>query len=297
MLNSAQLERQPRVFQSLTGLWLAAFAQLLPAFRAGLCGRPGHGGCAAGAATANGSAAVGARPPWLCWPTSWFSSCSTSGMYPTQEAQGFFFGLSQGQACTWIHRLTPVLDPALGYEQQLPARQPAAVTQVLGHLSRLGFHRRRHGTAQIQRPKDAERQRHNYSGKKKRHTVKNIVITDKSTRKIKALGPTCEGKNHDKAAVDETEFPLPRPAVGSGKIPASKAMSHPARRLTNPRRNRAGVNSPPLEKETNQAISHERIGVEHSLGGGQVFRIVHDVYRNHRPAFDDLVMAVGLRLA
>ena len=32
MLHCAKLERQPRVFQSLTGLSLAAFAQLLPAF-------------------------------------------------------------------------------------------------------------------------------------------------------------------------------------------------------------------------------------------------------------------------
>ena len=54
-----------------------------------------------------------------------------------------------------------------------------------------------------------KRQRQYYSGKKKRHTVKNIVITHQGSRKIKALGPTCEGKKHDKAAVDETDFLFP----------------------------------------------------------------------------------------
>lgn len=29
-------------------------------------------------------------------------------------------------------------------------------------------------------------------------------------------------------------------------------------------------------------LARERIGVEHSLGGVKVFRIVHDVYRNHK---------------
>ncbi|QLQ08398.1 MAG: transposase [Anaerolineae bacterium] len=111
-------------------------------------------------------------------------------MYPTQVAQGSFFGISQGQACTWIHYLTPLLNQALGHEQQLPARQPATVTQVLATCPDLTFIV--DGTERpIQRPKDADRQRKYYSGKKKRHTVKNIIVTDKGTRKIKALGPTC----------------------------------------------------------------------------------------------------------
>jgi hypothetical protein len=35
--------------------------------------------------------------------------------YPTQAVQGFFFGKSQPQANQWIHRLTSVLNTALGY--------------------------------------------------------------------------------------------------------------------------------------------------------------------------------------
>ena len=50
----------------------------------------------------------------------------------------------------------------------------------------------------IQRPKNPERQRQFYSGKKKRHSIKNNLIIDRRTRKIKGLSTTCEGKKHDK---------------------------------------------------------------------------------------------------
>ena len=39
----------------------------------------------------------------------------------------------------------------------------------------------------IQRPKNPERQRQFYSGKKKRHSIKNNLISDRRTRKIKGL--------------------------------------------------------------------------------------------------------------
>ncbi|MCJ7529635.1 MAG: transposase family protein [Anaerolineales bacterium] len=36
--------------------------------------------------------------------------------YPVQEVQGYLFGMGQAQAWDWIHRLTPILNRALGYE-------------------------------------------------------------------------------------------------------------------------------------------------------------------------------------
>ena len=48
----------------------------------------------------------------------------------------------------------------------------------------------------IQRPKDQERQKANYSGKKKRHTRANIVVNDENKR-ILIVSGTVEGKEHD----------------------------------------------------------------------------------------------------
>ncbi len=52
-------------------------------------------------------------------------------IYPVQMVQGFLFGMGQPQANDWIQRLTPILNQALGYEMQLPARQAKDIEQVL----------------------------------------------------------------------------------------------------------------------------------------------------------------------
>ncbi len=52
-------------------------------------------------------------------------------LYPTQVVQGFLFGLGQTQACEWIDKLSRILNQALGYEKQLPERNPARLEAVL----------------------------------------------------------------------------------------------------------------------------------------------------------------------
>ena len=103
-------------------------------------------------------------------------------IYPLQEVQGYLFGMGQSQAWDWIHRLTPILNRALGYEKQLPARQAHDIEQVLKMCPALEFII--DGTERpIRRPKDKTRQKENYSGKKKRHTLKNNVVAEKRTKK------------------------------------------------------------------------------------------------------------------
>ena len=214
--------------------------------------------------------------------------------YPTQEALGYFFGIGQTQANEWIHRLTPILNEALGYEQQLPARKPATIEQVLKECPGLEFII--DGTERpIQRPKDKDRQKKYYSGKKKRHTVKNIVITDKKTGKIKGLSKTYEGKRHDKSIVDEERYRFPdgskvwKDTGFQGYEPANTSTYQPKKKpkvgeLTDD------------EKEMNKQIARERIGVEHSIRGIKIFRIVRDIFRNHKKKFDDLVMETACGL-
>ena len=61
---------------------------------------------------------------------------------------------------------------------------------------------------EIPRPSDPELQKEYYSGKKKRHTVKNAVITCLAGF-ILFASLTVEGKMHDKRIADEcTLFPM-----------------------------------------------------------------------------------------
>src|SRR5262245_30809841 len=60
-------------------------------------------------------------------------------IYPLQRVQAFFFGMSQTQVCEWVHRLTPILNLALGSEHHLPERKAATLTQVLRQCPGLEF--------------------------------------------------------------------------------------------------------------------------------------------------------------
>jgi hypothetical protein len=191
MLNFQTIRTRPRIFQQLTGLTLAAFETLLTGFERAYDDdrqqrdrqrptprqhRPGGG-------------AKGALPTpadRLVFVLFYFRQ------YPTQETLAFLFGFSQGQACQWIHRLTPIVARALGSQLHLPARRPAPLEEVLRASPSLEF--LIDGTERpIRRPRDGQRRRDDSSGKKKRHTRKNIVITDRATGKV-----VCQSRNYRK---------------------------------------------------------------------------------------------------
>ena len=64
-----------------------------------------------------------------------------------------------------------------------------------------------------QRPQAPDEQRAHYSGKKKTHTDKNIVLVNESTSKVIYLGPTESGSKHDKKAADEAAISYPAQAT------------------------------------------------------------------------------------
>lgn len=293
MLNYARIKNKPRISQSLTGLTQPAFACLVVAFQRAyeqaLDERDARREIPRQRQRGGGRKAVLATvEDKLVFILFYFK------FYPTQEVLGFLFGLGQPQANEWIHRLTPVLNAALGYEAQLPARQAADLEQVLAACPGLEFII--DGTERpIQRPKDGKRQQEYYSGKKKRHTVKNIVITDKRTKKIKGLGRTQAGKKHDKAATDEEDYRFPQ---GSKLWKDTGFQGYEPEQTTTyqPKKKPKKGELTAADKKQNQAICRERIGVEHSIGGVKVFRIVRDIYRNHRQLFEDLIMETACGL-
>ena len=86
--------------------------------------------------------------------------------YPLQEVLGHLFGLSQGQANQWIHRLSQVLQETLKRQGYGPVRLPAEMLERLAEEDGQAFGI--DGTERrINRPQDDECQRQHYSGKKK----------------------------------------------------------------------------------------------------------------------------------
>jgi hypothetical protein len=133
--------------------------------------------------------------------------------YPLQVVMGQLFDLSQPQVNYWIHRLLPVLQEALDDLGVRPERDASHFAQNLPSSEaepRLiidGTERRR------QRPKNPEKQALHYSGKKKTHTDKNVVIVTLPRKRIDFLSPTCAGKTHDKKIADREGIVYPPGAI------------------------------------------------------------------------------------
>lgn len=214
--------------------------------------------------------------------------------YPTQEVLGFLFGISQGQANQWIHRLAPLVKEALGNEGHLPARTASDLKGLLKACPELAF--LIDGTDRpIRRPKDSEARRKDYSGKKKRHTKKNIVITEKETGRVLGLGPTQPGSRHDKACADEEGYTFPK---GSTLFQDTGFQGYEPKGATvvQPTKKPRGKELSPEQKAANRVISSQRVCVEHSIGGIKVFHAASAIFRNIKEGFVDLVMETACGL-
>ncbi len=119
------------------------------------------------------------------------------------------FNIPQPVVNKWTHVLHPCVNRALALANELPARQSDQV--VFPERPQPVFFQ--NGVERpIQRPKDKEAQRTYYSGKKKRHMVKNNVVVNKQA-KICLLTPTYERKKPDKKVSDETDIRLPEGSI------------------------------------------------------------------------------------
>jgi hypothetical protein len=292
MLTFAKARSRPRVFQQLTGLSLSQFEHLLPDFQAAYQAerdRHAQGQPSRQRRPGGGRRATLATPAdKLLFVLFYFRH------YPTQEVLAFLFGFSQGQACDWIHRLTPLVQQALGHGLHLPARAAADLVQVLAACPDLTF--LIDGTERpTRRPQDRQRQKDDYSGKKKRHTKKNIVVTDKATGQVLGLGQTQPGSTHDTKCVDAEGYTYPQ---GSKlyKDTGFQGYEPDGVQTYQPKKKPRGGSLTEAEKLVNQQISRQRISVEHSLGGVKVFRIVHDVFRNVKEGLVDTVMEIACGL-
>src|SRR5947209_4803810 len=209
MMDYNSLTDQPATFLALTGLTHAEFRDLLPAFEAAY-GR------------AHPADQTAAGQPRRRWPGAGRPSALPRSAdkllfvlvylkaYPLQVVLGKLFGLSTSQANHWLHHLLPVLRSALDDLGVLPQRDGGRLGEQPAGLGRLiidGTERRR------QRPKSPEKQAAHYSGKKKAHTDKNVLIANVRSKRIGFLSATCPGSRHDKAVADQEAIGYPPGAV------------------------------------------------------------------------------------
>lgn len=294
MLTYTTLKAKPREFLAATSLTVAEFDELLPAFITAYEARyPAH-------LTATGQPRQRQRGAGLAGTLATLADkllfiLLYHKTHPLQTMLGLQFGLSQPQANYWIHHLLPVLQSALqdlGHAPERDATQVATSAHLADAAPALaidGTERRR------QRPQDAAQQRAHYSGKKKAHTDKNILLVDSVQRTVLYLGPTVPGTMHDKKAADAAAIAYPPNATldkdtgFQGYEPAGVLTRQPKKK---PRGGELSV----ADRWLNGILASGRVVVEHVIAGVKRCRIVKDVLRLTREGSSDQVLEIACGL-
>jgi hypothetical protein len=208
MLSYDELKESPRKFVTFTSLTPDEFDLLLPAFRRAY-GRKYPASKTKAGTKRKREAGGGRKGSLASIEQKLLFALVYQKSYPLQSVMGELFGMGQSQANEWIHVLLPILKQALDDLGYLPERDPRkfkkkeqdrsdAVDAIID-----GTERRR------QRPKKAEKQALHYSGKKKIHSDKNVVIATAKKKRISFLSQTYPGKTHDKKVADLEHLSYP----------------------------------------------------------------------------------------
>jgi len=216
--------------------------------------------------------------------------------YPTFDVLGFLTGRERTSSCRSTHFLLRVLERSLGKHFILPKRKITSVEEFFEKFPEVkdvfidGTER------PIQRSKDAKKRKKSYSGKKKRFTIKTIVVSDEK-KKILILTPTKTGRRHDKRLADKAQLPniLPEHVTAFADTGFQGIQTiHPNTLIPK----KATKNNPLTDedKQNNRIISGLRIVIEHVIGGMKRYRAVCDIYRNKIPNTDDkfFLLSAGL---
>lgn len=206
-----RLKKKPKELVALTGLARREFEELLPAFAEALAAV--EAGSKAKTRKRRRAAGAGRKPGLATVEDQLLFVLVYTKTYPLQVVQGQLFGMSQSSANEWIHYLLPVLAQALDALGFLPEREgpkaakPARRRGEVPDLIVDGVERRR------QRPKDPKIQAIHYSGKKKGHYDKNIVVVNTGSKRVTFLSATLPGAVHDKTLAEHAALRYPRQAT------------------------------------------------------------------------------------
>lgn len=204
-------------------------------------------------------------------------------VYPTFRFAQTVFCFDKRNIQLWVRFLEGVLFGALGYQLYLPEVRIRHFNHWLTVCPALKEFLVDATERPVQRPQDNQQQERYYSGKKKRHTVKNQVYVHPKTKRILAISNTVEGKRHDKKLLEDDKryYQLPPGSTGAGDSAYQGVTAeHPFLKLVIPKKKPPGGELTDGEKATNKTISSIRVNVEHPLAYLKHFNILSHRFRN-----------------
>jgi hypothetical protein len=269
MSHTERLRRSPKAFRQLTGITALVFDKLLadltPRYeqaearrkeRPGRRRRPGAG-----------------RKHALDLADRLLMLLIYYRTYTTHAFLGFLFGVDDSAVSRNINPLHPLLAGIFRIPERRIRLDPEEIRELFFDAT--------------ERPtrRPTEGQRAFYSGKKKRHTLKNQVVTARRTKppgpgkkpqrlRIAAVCRTHPGSAHDKKMYDRSRVVAPPDVRRTGDT------AYLGTSLETPTRKPRGGELTASQKQKNRAVSRRRIVAEHGIGKMKVWRIAAERYRN-----------------
>lgn len=291
MLNLERILSQDRLMRAMTGLNRKAFEELLPSFTTAYEQRLINVEAERKRAVGGGRKATLGTMAEKQLYILLYCKC-----YPTFDLLSVLFSFDRSCAHDWVHRLIPILETALGQKQALPVRKLRSMEEFLERFPEVKEVILDGTERPVQRPKDAEKQKDHYSGKKKRHTRKHITGSTRKKRVI-ILTKAKPGKIHDKRQLDEEEIVgnIPDQIPVEGDL-GFQGLQNEFDNIHLPHKKPRGKELTAQQKEENREFSSQRVKCEHAHAGIKRYNSVTAVYRNRVPDFDDHLMlnAAGL---
>lgn len=216
-------------------------------------------------------------------------------VYPTFDVAAYVFSSSKTKTQVWVRNILPLLEKTLGRRLVLPKRKintPEEFFEAFPEAREVMLDGVERPTIRSQRDKV---QRKHYSGKKKRHMRKNVILTDRKKR-ILLLSPTKHGRVHDKRLADKNL--LARGIPESVSVLADtgfQGFQHAHANTLIPEKKPRGGFLSTAQKAMNRLIASCRMPVEHAIGGMKRFHAASDICRNKNGLDDRFVnVAAGL---
>lgn len=218
--------------------------------------------------------------------------------YPTFQILGLQFGISEASAYNYVKMLKPFLMSCLNAFSCQPVRLFDTQEEFDAFFE--GIEIFIDGTElRTQRPCEEEKQKENYSGKKKDHTRSWLVICDKNKR-ILFLSDIFAGKRQDfgifkEIFKDKDLSKIKRIFVDLGFVGINTKFKHNDN-ISIPHKRSKKVNLTDEQREENRIISRDRIVVENSLSGvKRGFSLKIENRQQNNKDIDDL-MVLGCAL-
>ena len=203
-------------------------------------------------------------------------------LYITYTLMEFLFGLDQSNVCRVIQKIERLIRRCLPIPQKLYEVTKRLKTKEEVEKYFPGFMAFTDCTEQpIPRPKNRMKRKLYYSGKKKKHTVKNLYTANQKGLLIYKTKHKQRGRKHDYRIYKKNHPDLPKDVMNMydlGFLGVEKDF--PKQLSSLPIKKEKDHELTEEQKEYNKNHSAKRIVIEHAICRIKKYRIMNDVFRN-----------------